>query len=246
MLNTAGVYSVVAPGYIGSSLVVGSTQHYVLSSSVPPEGTILTGSQFTTGTVVLAGQTVVTATDGNSYTMIQTDLPLLSIATAFTYAQPFTPLTLPLHKSILDIDEVKWTKKPWKLLKVSVTKWQVNPYWEWIAGIPTEYATDYSINRIALNYRATEADTLRLSVKRMPLTDLTLDADEPEFRENYHDFMLNGILMHMYGKQDAQCFDGEKKDTYERKFFEDVDNIKQQEQILDQRLKPNAALDAFR
>lgn len=157
-----------------------------------------------------------------------------------------TPTTYTLDPRILDIDEAKWTQKAWRLTKVSVRKWQVNPWWEWVVGMPTEYATDYSNNTIALNFRTYETDTLRLVVRRLPLTDLVLDADEPEFRSHYHDFMLNGILMHMYGKQDAQTFDGEKKDTYERKFKEDVDEVKQQETILDQRLKNEFSQNAFR
>jgi len=156
------------------------------------------------------------------------------------------PYLIPLDPLILEVDEAKWTNKAWRLSKVSVTKWQLNVFWETTRGMPIEYATDLQSKYLALNYRAQDSDILRLSVKRMPLADLVLDTDIPEFRDDYHDYFIHGILMHMYSKQDAQCFDGEKKATYEAKFAADVDDLKQLEMTLNQRLNPNQSVDAFR
>lgn len=80
----------------------------------------------------------------------------------------------------------------------------------------------------------------------MPLTDLSADTDVPELRLEYHDFMLNGILYWMYSKQDSQTFDAAKALDFKSKFMEDVDYIKQQDTLLDNRLRPNSSLDAFR
>jgi hypothetical protein len=156
------------------------------------------------------------------------------------------PYLFNLDARVLDIDEVKWTILPWRLTKVSSTKWQTNAYWEKVSGLPTEYATDLSNNKIALNYRATQADTLRLQVRRLPLSSLVNDSDTPEFRESYHDFFLNGVLSQMYSKQDSQTFDQVKTLDFSARYKADVDEIKQQESILDQRLKPNFSLDGFR
>mgnify|MGYP003704532497 CR=1 FL=1 len=50
---------------------------------------------------------------------------------------------------------------------------------EQVLGMPTEYATDYSVNTLTLNFRAEVEDTLRLIVRRLPLTDLIGDKDVP-------------------------------------------------------------------
>lgn len=174
------------------------------------------------------------------------DLLWYNDPSSWLYGKLVTPYVFDLHPLILDIDECKWTKKPWRLTKVSVNKWQVNPWWEQVLGMPTEYCTDYSNNTLAINWRAEDTDTLRLIVRRMPLTDLTEDTDEPEFRTHYHDFMINGILWQMYSKQDAETIDTAKATDYYGLFLADIDEIKQQETILDQRLKPNHSMDAFR
>lgn len=144
-----------------------------------------------------------------------------------------------LHPLILDIDEIKWASRYWKLMKVSSQKWQKNVYWEQIKGLPTEYATDLENKKLALNYRSDAEDNLYLVVKRMPLKDLSADTDEPEFRTHYHDFIRNGVLEQMFSKQDAEAFDGEKAGSYGRKFREDIDEIKQQETKINEMLMPN-------
>jgi hypothetical protein len=162
------------------------------------------------------------------------------------YQADLTPYVLPLHKSIIDIDEVKIVEKGHKLIKVSSEKWQDNVLWEQSTGIPTEYATDLQLRSIAVNYRSIEALTLQLAVKRLPLADLAGDADEPEFREDYHDFFKNGVLELMYGKNDAEAFDGPKMGSYRKKFLADLDEIKQAETKLNEKLSPNYAMEGHR
>jgi hypothetical protein len=165
---------------------------------------------------------------------------------SWMYGKLYAPRVLPLSQLILDIDEVKWKSVPWKLQKQPVAKWQSNPFWERIPGYPTEYSMDYSSGYIALNYRLDKADTLLLTVKRMPLANLVADTDIPEFRVHYHDFMINGVLEKMYSKQDVEIFSDKQVEKYAAMFRSDVDEIKQQEAIFDQRLKVNSSMDAFR
>jgi hypothetical protein len=165
---------------------------------------------------------------------------------SWLYQKDVCPYVYTLSPLILDIDEVKWTNRQWKLVKVSVKKWQTNPWWEQVLGMPTEYATDLSNNTITLNFRSETADTLRLQVRRMPLVSLSADTDIPEIREHYHDFMINGVLWQMYLKQDADAIDKTKAEEYRQAFLRDVDEIKQQEIILDQMLRPNYSIDGFR
>jgi hypothetical protein len=174
------------------------------------------------------------------------DLAGYNTVGSWLYNKLIAPRVFPLHKSILDIDECKWLGVPWKLTKKSVTAWNSNPRWEQVVGYPTEYATDYQNDSICLNWRSTVADTLLLTVRRMPLADLVADADIPEIRVHYHDFMVNGVLSQMYQKQDIETFSLAKADDYGQKFARDVDEIKQQETILDQRLKANYSMSAFR
>jgi hypothetical protein len=175
------------------------------------------------------------------------DLLWYNTPTSWLYQQLVAPYIIPLHPTILDILEVKWSLVTWRLMKVSVTKWQVNPCWEQtLSSLPTEYATDYSNNSLVLNTRTKASDTLRLVVTRMPLTELKAELDEPEFRSQYHDFLLNGVLAQMYSKQDSQALDIKKADQYAADFARDIDDIKQQEMILDQRLKVNFSMSAFR
>lgn len=161
-------------------------------------------------------------------------------------AQTLCPYSFPLDYRIVDIDEVKWTHRQWKLAHVSSAKWQMNPWWEQVRGMATEYATDLANNRLNLNFRMTEADTLKLVVRRLPLVDLVDDTDIPEIRIHYHDFMINGILWQMYSKQDSEAYNKDRADQYYALYLKDIDEIKQQETIIHNRLRPNYSVDAFR
>lgn len=184
--------------------------------------------------------------DYTTYTAGTLDYIWANDPTSWLYHQNVCAYKYPLSPLILDIEEVKWTNRQWRLTKVSCKKWQINPWWEQVVGMPTEYATDLSNNILAVNFRSTTADTLRLQVRRLPLTDLVNDTDEPEFRTNYHDLMINGILWQMYSKQDTQTIDAAKAADYYARYMKDVDEIKQQEAWLDTRLRANSSMDAFR
>lgn len=174
------------------------------------------------------------------------DLAWYNDSTSWLNNQLVTPYSLPLSTKILKITEAKWTSVQWKLTKVSVQKWQQNPWWEQVVGtMATEYATDLDSNRITLNYRATSTDTLKLTVKRLPLVDLIADSDSPEFREDYHLLMLNGILWQMFSKVDAETLNKVKAEEYRIKFYADIDEIKQEEESIASKLTINHPLGAF-
>ena len=162
------------------------------------------------------------------------------------YQKDVAPYLYEIDPLILRIDEIKWVSRPWKLTKVSVTKWQTNPYWELVVGLPTEYATDLTAGMIALNFRSEEDDTMRLQVRRMPLTSLVRSTDIPEFKISYHDYFINGVLELMYMKQDSQTLDKTRSKEYRDLFLQDLDEIKQQEIGLDEKLRVGHSLSAFR
>jgi len=197
----------------------------------------------TTPAVVMISMT---PTDYTTYVAGTLDYIWANDAGGWLYQLDVCPYLYDLHASILQIDEIKLMSEPRYLHKVSVTKWQLNPWWEQVVGIPTEYATDLQVDKIALNYRNDAADTMQLAVRRLPLVDLSADTDVPEIRSHYHDFFKNGVLEQMYRKQDADTIDLEKADAYGIRFSDDVEEIKQQEIILDYKLSPNGSLEAFR
>lgn len=165
---------------------------------------------------------------------------------SWLYQQTVAPNNYQLDPKILDVEEVKWTTQQWRLTPVSVAKWQTNPWWEQVVGLPTEYALDYSTGYLTVNFRSTVADTLRLVVRRLPLANLEEDEDIPEFRESYHDYFLNGVLWQMFSKRDAETLDQAKANEFFVLFQKDLDEIKQEEAKLGARLRPNSSLDAFR
>jgi hypothetical protein len=75
---------------------------------------------------------------------------------------------------------------------------------------------------------------------------LITDEDIPELKTDYHDFFKNGVLSLMYAKHDSQTLDPTKMVDYKSKFLLDLDEIKQSEALLNNRLRVNASLDAFR
>ncbi len=166
--------------------------------------------------------------------------------TGWLYHRDVAPYLYPLHKSILEVNEAKWATRPWKLSIVSVSKWQVNPWWEQVAGAPTECALDLESGKLALNYRSEASDIIRLAVNRLPLAQLVDDSDIPEFKEDYHSAFLGGVLGQMYAKQDADTFDKEKASERRAEYMVSIDEIKQKESLIKRRLRPNYAMEAFR
>jgi hypothetical protein len=174
------------------------------------------------------------------------DLAWYNSTDSWLYGHLVAPYSFPLSPLIITVDEVKWTDKQWRLVHVSLKKWQVNPWWEQVIGMATEYATDGDSKRIFVNFRTTDTDVLKLTVRRLPIVNLIDDEDIPEFKSDYHDFFKNGVLSIMYSKQDSQTFDATKVVDYKKMFLADLDEVKQSEEILDNRLRCSSSLDAFR
>ena len=188
----------------------------------------------------------VTPRDYTTVTSGDPDYVWLNDSGSWLYHRNVSKNLFDIHPSILAIDECKWTTKQWKLKKVSVQTWQANPWWEQVVGMPTEYATDLTSGKLAINFRAEDTDTLRCVVRRLPIVNLVNDTDSPEYRLSYHELMLNGILEQMFSKTDAETLNKVKADDYAQKFKSDIDEIKQEETLLEERLRVNYSLDAFR
>jgi hypothetical protein len=197
----------------------------------------------TTPAICLISSAVVPYT---SYATDSLDYLWANDTSSWLYQKNVCPYLFDLDDRIIMVEEAKWVDRQWKLTKVSVEKWRRNPWWERVIGMPTEFCTDYQNKKITLNFRDETADTLQLSVRRMPLAWLSADSDTPEIRTNYHEFFFNGVLALMYSKMDSEAFDPKKSAEYKQLFKDDLDEIKQYESKLDEMLRPNYSMPGFR
>lgn len=165
---------------------------------------------------------------------------------SWLYQKDVAPYLHDLHESIIDVDSVQWVSRRTRLTKVSYTKWEERVDWEQHIGVPTEFALNLQGGKLAVNYRDEKSDTLRLYVRRMPLKVLEDPSDEPEFPVNYHDAFFNGVLWLMYSKQDSETFDLNKAKEYMGLFKQDMDEIKQSENLMHERLRPNHSMEGHR
>jgi hypothetical protein len=184
--------------------------------------------------------------DHTTYTEGTLDYLLANDTASWLYQQDVAPLLHTLHASILRIDEVKWLSRGFTLHKVSAGKWMENAFWEQTIGVPTEYALDLETGKLAVNFRDQGSDTLKLCVRRLPLTTLTDDANIPEIPAAYHEAFMPGVLELMYAKKDSEVFDVDKALGYRGEFKYQLERIARLEIQREWRLQPTAVARAFR
>lgn len=109
-------------------------------------------------------------------------------------------------------------------MDVDVPGWESTP-----AAVPSRLITDGAGNNRALLWPPTlAADTLRLTVTRLPLADLTLAAPipSPEIPEMFHDQLEDGILAKAYLKPDTNTLNPEKASEHEKRWQDKIQEIK--------------------
>lgn len=84
-----------------------------------------------------------------------------------------------------------------------------NPGWESYQGLVSHYIPDYQTGKLRLFRIPTVADTLSLTVVRMPMNDMDM-GDEPEIAPRLHRFLSHWMLYRAYLKQDSDGFDADK------------------------------------
>jgi|GEM_PF-231260 len=111
-------------------------------------------------------------------------------------------------------------------------------------GTPNAYTLGKDIDKIWFDSLPTESDTANLVVYRLPLTDLSDDADVPEIPTQHHLKMLEWVKYLAYSKHDSEMYDPNLRDLAERNFFQYFGNMFDvQEQ--ERRLKGGAMLWSF-
>ncbi|KJU83827.1 hypothetical protein MBAV_003987 [Candidatus Magnetobacterium bavaricum] len=103
----------------------------------------------------------------------------------------------------------------------------LNANWEQTTGSPRNYLLDATSGYLTLYPTPDKSDTLRLTVYRLPINELTPTAQdlEPEVNYRYHPRLIAGILCRAYEKTDTETFNptgGQKYNDIWHRFIEDV------------------------
>lgn len=106
----------------------------------------------------------------------------------------------------------------WKTADASVPQYLIK------SGLGTGKARVYPATLLA--------DTINLTVHRLPLVDLdwaTDQADEPEIPSTYHDLLYPGILYRAYDKRDVDTYDPQKSAENLTKWLASIEELKSAE-----------------
>jgi len=86
------------------------------------------------------------------------------------------------------------------------------------SGTPSMWSWAIRKDYIVLNRLATASDTLKLVVTRLPLVDMSATGDEPEIPEQYHYYLVYGMLARAYLKKDSETYDPNASARMEAEF----------------------------
>lgn len=159
--------------------------------------------------------------------------------------------TYSLSPYILEIQRVKLvslttpTKKTtYGALDISQSDWEKS-----YPGTVQNWLNDMDKDKITLYPPTDTSDTVRFTVRRLPLTRVTEDdlTISPEINRQYHKALIPGILSHCFKKGDEETYKPNLADKYEKDFYVWVERIKRDLiTVKDQGELTMPTLDAFR
>jgi hypothetical protein len=130
--------------------------------------------------------------------------------------------TYKVHPKIITIERAKLDNE---IHPVSEISWRdaelTRPDWETYSARPEYYFRDWQKGKLRLYPTPIADDTLRLTVYKLPSSDMALDsweADEPELDEQYHEKMLSWAFHLAYQKDEPNTLDPDKVLFYSQKF----------------------------
>ncbi len=105
-----------------------------------------------------------------------------------------------------------------------------NPDWRnMTVDTPYWFLTDYSEGYLTLVPKSQRNDTILLTVYRLPLTQMAIDAAglaaSPEIHFKHHPRLVNGIMSLAYLKDDTQCLDPQKAEQHRQLWLKDKDKM---------------------
>ena len=116
-----------------------------------------------------------------------------------------------LDPRIIDMRRVRLASDPLPLSVLAVDEMdELSPAWEDETGTPRAVVTGYQSNALRLYPIPTAADTLRLTVTRLPLEPMANDDDAPEICASYHRALVQWMLYRVYSIQDSELLDTDK------------------------------------
>lgn len=143
-----------------------------------------------------------------------------------------------ISELILHIQTVQpsWQKSP--LSRQSVVTVQSD--WLDNKGLPYSYLMDYSNGMLSITStpEAVTTESLRLTVNRLPLAELSASTDKPEIHRQYHRRLVDGVLSQAFFKQDSEIFNPSKGKYHADKWEQSLDEIIR----LEARLKPRISI----
>lgn len=81
------------------------------------------------------------------------------------------------------------------------------PQWETETGTPRALVTDYQSNALRLYPIPTAADSLKLTVSRLPMKDMAADDDAPEIRIEHRRGLVQWMLHRAFDTKDSELID---------------------------------------
>lgn len=143
-----------------------------------------------------------------------------------------------LHESVLDIQTAQpsWNILP--LSKQSVVT--VSQSWLTDTGLPHSYLMDYSHRTLSLTSApaTVNGESIRLTVQRLPLVELTANTDIPEIPRQYHRRLCDGVVAKALFKQDSETYNPAKGNVHQGKWEKSLEEIIRREV----RLKPRITI----
>lgn len=122
-----------------------------------------------------------------------------------------------LHASILAIDRAQLASQPRSLIRQTVEEMEQRfPDWRGMVGTPHFFVEDSG--RIRIAPQSPQADTLNLTVYRLPLAPMLTETDSPEIHAKFHYRLIDWALRCAYLKQDAETLDKQKAADYQALF----------------------------
>jgi len=107
-----------------------------------------------------------------------------------------------------------------KALKKTVA-WELDekyPLWDAMTGAVDHIVTGMDREKIRLFKIPTEADTLKLTVVRLPLRELAKNEDVPEINARFHRSLILYMKHKAYNNQDSEAFDKNRADVHLQHF----------------------------
>ena len=89
------------------------------------------------------------------------------------------------------------------------------PGWENAqASVPTRFIPDWQTGYLRLYPPSRSADTIKLTVVRLPVRPMVEEDDEPEIRRQFHAYLLDWAKHRAYNIPDSDFFDAKKSDYH--------------------------------